>query len=611
MKRYINLLYAILLLIFSTSFISIHAQNCTAKAPSQVAIGQAFNYTISVSDKSAKLENASFTGLKVLGGPSQSTSSSISIVNGKVDKSETITFTYVLSAEKEGTYTIPPVSVKIGNKKLKSNSVTIKAVKGGQQSGGQGNAQQRGGSQSAGSFNQNDVFIKAFCTNSNPYQGEQITVTYKLYLGKSVNGGYQINDFELPKQSDLWAYELEGSNNNSRPPVENIDGKQYTVIEIKKTALFPQKSGKITITPMELDLIVRNITSSGDPFYDNFFGGGRAHDYNLKIKSNSISLNVKPLPENGKPENFSGVVGNFNIKALLSRKDLSTNDATNLTITVSGAGNLQYIDQLDQTFPPDFDVSDPTITDNINNKSNSVSGSRIFEYVIIPRSPGDFKLKPASFSYFDTKSKSYKTISTEEFSISVKKGEGDATTTTISSNQKEIKVLGKDIRFIKTKFTTPKLAHSHFFDSPLYYLLLFAPIILFFLFIIIWRKHIEYQSNTALVKNKRAHKVAKKSLKNAHILLREGKKDDFYIEISRALWGYLSDKYHIPLAQLSIETVEKTLTEKQIKAERISDFIDTLNQCEFARFAPGDSSQMMNEMYERALRFILTNEGNK
>jgi hypothetical protein len=313
------------------------------------------------------------------------------------------------------------------------------------------------------------------------------------------------------------------------------------------------------------------------------------------------------LPQNNKPENFSGLVGSFNLSSSLSRTQLKANDATNLTITINGTGNLQHIDALEIDFPPDFDVAEPRVTDNINTKGNSVSGSRIFEYVIIPRNEGSFTIPKATFSFFDAQTNSYKTVSTQEFTMQIEKGSGQTSVTT-TSLQKDIKVLGNDIRFIRTSNFNLKPVGAVFFGSLQYYAALLLPVLLLFIFIIIWRKQIETRSNAALMRHKKANKTARKSLKTARKLLEEKNKELFYIEISRALWGYLSDKYHIPVSQLSMDNVVAKLNQLSVPAQNIDYFVETLQQCEFARFAPGDSSEIMQEMYQRATNFILQNE---
>jgi len=609
MKIITKTLLIISLIFCSLFFVNAYAQvTCTANAPQQIAVGQPFNFTISLNQQASQIASVQFPDFNVVGGPSTGSSSSITVVNGQMTQTSTYTYTYTLSAQKEGTFTVPPVTMKVNDKLVKSNAVTIKVVAAQQSAQTQG--KQQNTQQATANFDKNDVFVRASASKSNPYQGEQVIVTHKLYVGPSVNGGYRVENINIPTQAGLWSYTLGNPQADAPKSAETVNGKKYTVYEIRRTAVFPQKSGEITVTPMEVKFLARVITkeSSGDPFFDHFFGGGQsARDYSLDLKSDNIKLSVKPLPEANKPINFSGLAGNFSIKALLSRNQLKANDATNLTITISGTGNIQHVDNLNIEFPPDFDVTDPKITDNINTHGSSVTGSRIFEYVIIPRNQGTFTINPVTFSYFDLSLQSYKTIKTEEFTLQVDKGSGDIAVTS-SSYQKEIKILGNDIRFIKTSNAGLRLRQSSFFGTPAYITLLLLPLLLLFLFIIIWRNRIEYRSNVALVKNRKAKKVAKKRLKKAQILLKTNNETQFYIEISGALWGYLSDKYHIPLSTLSMESVEIKLTEKKIDKETVHDFLTTLEQCEFARFAPGDSSQLMAEMYNKALTFIYRNE---
>jgi len=609
MKTPLNYLLSTFLLFFSSFSNHAYSQiTCVAKAPSQVGVGQPFTYSVTLNQEASQIYITDFSNFNVLNGPSRSSSSSITMINGKTTQNSNYTYAYTLSAKKEGTFTIPSASFKVDSKTVKSNAVSIKVVPGSVQN--QNNPRDRR-SQSNSTFNEKEVFIKAFASKSNPYVGEQVIITHKLYISPSVNGGYRVDNINIPSQNGLWSYTLGDPKANTPHTVEVIDGKRYTVYEIRKTAVFPQKAGDITVTPMEMKFTARVISqqSSGDPVFDQFFGGNQsARDYTLNLQSNNVKLNVKELPKANQPENFSGISGNFTIRAMISRDKLKTNDATNLTITVSGSGNLQHIEDLNLIFPSGLDVTDPKITDNINTSGNTVSGTRIFEYVIIPRNAGNFTLPSPSFSFFDLNTKSYKTISSLSFTLTVEKGNGDNYIAS-SSNQQKIKMLGNDIRFIKTTKNSLKNATTEsFFGSPLYFSLLILPLVLFIVFLIFRRKQIEYYSNTALVKNKKARKVAQKNLKNGLKLLKLNQKDPFYIEISRALWGYLSNKYHIPLAQLSMESVEKKLKEKGTSEDMIHQFLETLEQCEYARFAPGDSSLLMNEMYNKALQFILNNE---
>lgn len=598
-------------LLLSISAIVSAQVSCTAQAPSQVGVGQAFRYQVTLNEKPSKIGQPNFANFDVLNGPSQGSSSSITIVNGKMEQSSSYSYTYTLAANKEGSYTIPGLTFVVNGKQVKSNSVSVNVVEGGGASGGgqrgqQGQRSQRQQSSSSQGFDKREVFVKAYCSNTNPYEGEQVIITHKLYVGPSVNGGYQVTHVNAPTQSGLWSYTLGDPDADAPRSYETIDGKRYTVFEVRRTAVFPQKSGKITVTPFEIGFVARVIFTaapSNDPF-DMFFGGRQyAQDYELDLKSNSVVLNCKPLPQANQPEDFSGLVGNFTITSNLSRNELQTNDATNLTITVSGTGNLQHIENPVIEFPSDFDVTDPKISDNINTKGNGVTGSRTFEYVIIPRETGDFTIPSAAFSYFDSKTHNYKTLKTEAYQLKVAKGK-DGGVSTLSSNQKDIKFLSKDIRFIKTNKNSFHPKRAEFYGSSWFYAAMIMPLLLLMAFIVIWRKTIENRHDVMLMKDRRANKVAKKRLKRAGHLLKEGKKEDFYVEISQVLWGYVSDKFHIPLSVLSLDTVEEKLNEKNLNEDSIHEFMETLNQCEFARFAPGDSTQMMNEMYRRAHDFM-------
>jgi len=583
----------------------------TASAPPQVAVGQNFTYTFTLNQRAQQIASLQFPGFDILSGPNQSSSTSMSIVNGQTTQTNSFSYSYTLRAQREGTFTIPAATFVVDGNEVKSNSVQIKVIAA-QQAGTPQQQQQSQGTrnQQAQVFDKNEVFVRASASKTNPYQGEQVIITHKLYVGQGVNGGYRVNNATMPTQSGLWSYTLGDPNAENVAKQEVLNGKRYAVHEIRRTAVFPQRTGEITVTPMELDFIANIVTqqSSGDPFFDRFFGGRQnSKSYNLDLKSNAITLNVKPLPQNNKPDNFSGLVGNFTMTSSLSRAQLKANDATNLTITISGTGNIQHIDPLDIVFPPDFDVTEPRITDNINTKGNLVTGSRTFEYVIIPRNEGSFIIPKAIFTFFDPQTNTYKILTTEAYTLQVEKGSGQLSVSTTSS-QKDIRVLGNDIRFIRTSHFNLKPIGATFFGSHQYYAALLLPILLLFIFIIIWRKQIEARSNVALMRNKKANKVARKNLKTAKKLLEGKNKEQFYMEISRALWGYLSSKYHIPNSQLSMENVAVKLTQLGVSIQTIDDFLETLQQCEFARFAPGDSSEIMHEMYKKATDFILQNE---
>jgi hypothetical protein len=579
---------------------------CIAKAPGQVAVGQPFQLTYELNEKADKLPSISFAGFTYGGGPSQGSSTSTSIINGKVSSKSSYTYTYTLIPEKEGSFTLPAVLFQVKNQQVMSNSLSIRVVASSQnQQQSQGNQRQGQQASNVHGFNKDDFFIKASVSNSNPYVGEQVIVSYKLYLGPQAYR-YRQQVTSRPTAQGFWTYDLTIPNPETTRKEEVIDGKKFLVIDISAMAVYPQKSGKLTISPMESDLLVQVLVEQqrrSNDIFDMFFGGSRAQDIELKLSSNAVTINAKELPSTNQPYDFSGLVGDFKLNAKLSRDKLSANDATNLSVTISGNGNLQYIEPLDFNFPADIAVHDPETKDNINTSPSGVSGSRTFEYVLIPRLEGDYVIPSTNFVYFNKRKGTYVTLQTPEFKLSVDKAQGgSAVSYNNTSNKSDIKVLGNDIRHIKTN-GEPKLQQMQFFASPLYWGLLFFPFLLLIVLIILLRKKIKEQQNLALLRDKKASKTARKRLKKAEKLLRNKQDEAFYIEISKVLWGYISDKFHIPMSQLSLDTAYQKLSRRNMKEDSIKEFIDTLHDCEYVRFAPS-SGITPEKMYERTFNFI-------
>jgi hypothetical protein len=377
--------------------------------------------------------------------------------------------------------------------------------------------------------------------------------------------------------------------------------------------LYPLKSGKLVIDPFELECIAQykrqTKTKTGDPFFDDFFNNsffnGSYANVEKSLKSNSVVVNVRPLPTSEKPVDFSGAVGTFTFKTELDKTRTKTNDAINLKCTITGKGNIQLIDKLNINFPPDFETYDPKITNNVNTTGAGASGSQTFEYLIIPRKAGKFTIKPITFSYFDLGKRRYVTLTSPLYTVDVEKGSGDAASVTYSGTGKEdIKYIGSDIRHIKNELFVPRKAGTFFFASTGFFLWLFIPVLLFIMIIILWKKQERRRSDLALMKNRKATRVAIQRLKKANAFLKEQRQEAFYIEISQALWGYLSDKFGIPLAELSMDSVHEALVKKNVKDEIIQQFIETLNNTEYARFAPGEKTMIMEKTYQEALEII-------
>lgn len=567
------------------------AQTCTAKAPAKVGINQNMQYTVTL-NQNGSVSAQDFGTFKKVGGPAQSTSTSVSFSNGKQTSSYSITFTYTLKPTKTGKQTIPGVTCTVDGKSVKSNAVTVEVTQEDQQT------QQQGRRNSSDPFDdffsdpffqprqrqqkaaEPDVFIKAFPSSTTPYQGEIITITYKIYFSNVLQ--YSVNSCDLPRQAELWNYRIE--NVDGKVEVENVNGKRYNVATIYKTAVSPQKSGSLTVSPLSLDATL--LVSNG-------FWGGSTVD--KKVQSNPVTLNVKPLPGNA-PDDFCGLVGQFTLSSKLSTTELRANDATELVLTLSGKGNLQLADNPEPAFASELDVADPSITENINTASGSISGTRTITYVIIPRKEGSYTIPAISLSYFDPQSRTYKTLTTEAYQLTVEPGDPSAKTTKVGQT-------GNDDSDGGTPKSLKEIVKKYLF-IPLIIIILLILIILLVLLRKLLQKRNRRPKDSTEKRIRNANRIATKRLRKAYRLMTAGEDAAFYEEIAHALWDYIGHKFRIPLAGLSIEAVRNRLTEKGLAEEEIRQFTSTLDDCEFARFAPGDKTEMMNQMYGQAILFI-------
>jgi hypothetical protein len=601
-----------LLLLFNSSLLTLSSfagnVQFVASAQSPVANGEQFYLTYNINAQGTDFRAPAIRDFSVISGPSQSSSTNVQWINGQMTQSITISYTYILQAVKEGTFTIPPASINIGGKTYQSNSLSITVVKG--SANPQPNRQQRQGqgqqnNTSTGEINKDDIFVRTIVSKTSAYKGEALLITQKIYTRVSISG---FEDVKMPSYKDFWTEEIKmpAQVNLHR---ETYNGVVYNVAELKKTIVIPQKAGRIEIEPAEITCIAQvQAKRQSRSIWDDFFGGGY-QNVRYKVIGKPVSIDVKSLPTQNQPANFEGAVGNFTLKSEIDKNDVKTNEAVNLQITITGNGNLKLFDKLNAEFPSDFETYDPKVTSNLNTSEGGISGSRKFEYLLIPRNPGKFTIKPISFSYFDIASKTYKTLSTPEYTIIVTKGTGASSNVTYSSvNQEDVKFIGSDIRYIKNAPYILVPVGTFFFGSSLFYILLFSPLLLFILFVIFWGKTLKQRSNIALMRNKKATKVARKRLKEAEKQLKLMNKDLFYEEISKSIWGYISDKFSIPVADLSVITVRDMLLSKGIKEDIINKITEILNNCEFARFAPGDSTAAMNNIYNEAADLISTVE---
>lgn len=544
----------------------------------------------------------SIKGFDVLMGPSRSQQSSIQIINGKRTSNSSTAFTYILLAGNPGTYTIPAASVEVNGEKVFSNAISIKVLPQDQTSGNSGN---NGGgsasssrSQAAGSrISANDLFITATASKTTVHEQEAILLTYKVYTvvnlrqlyGKMPDlKGFHTQEVELPQQKTF--------------TLEHYKGRNYNTTVWSQYVLFPQQTGKLEIPSITFDGVVAQQTISDDPF-DAFFNGGGYVEVKKKITTPKVVINVQPLP--AKPAGFSGAVGEFKLASSINATDVKTNDAVTIKLTLSGTGNMKLIGTPEVKFPQDFEIYDPKVTDDYKLTNSGLTGTKTFEYLAIPRHAGNFTIPAIEFTYFDLKSNSYKTLKTEAYNLKVAKGQGNADQVISDfTNKESVKMLGKDIRFIKLGDSSLRPKGDFFFGTVGYYLCYLIPLLLFVVFAVIYRQKALENANVAKVKTKKANKVATRRMKLAGKLLAENKKNEFYDEVLKALWGYISDKLSIPVSQLSKDNIEAELTNYGVQEALIAEFIGVLNECEYARYAPGNENEAMDKVYSASVEVI-------
>lgn len=590
-------------LIFLTLSALVYAENVSvvASAPDVVVNGDQFRLTYTFNNHNVRDFRApSMKGFEVLMGPSRSQSSSTQIINGKVSSSTTLTYTYILLAESEGTFTIPAATAIVDGKNVTSNSVKIKVLPPDKASGiSSGGGKSSSSRSSSGRITKDDLFITVNANKTSVYEQEAILVTYKVYTLVNLVQlipeapdfkGFHTQEVPLPQQKSF--------------TLEHYNGRNYNTTVWSQYVLFPQQSGKLEIPSLTFEGVIAQQVGSMDPFEALFNGGSNIQEIKKKIVTPKITINVKPLPS-GKPANFSGAVGSFTISASANSTQLKTNDALTIKVNISGTGNLKLIKTPEVKFPEDFETYDAKVDNKFNLTKNGLTGNKTIEYLAIPRQPGDFTIPPIEFSYFDLSTNSYKTIKTQAFPVKVEKGAGNADQVIANfTNKEDIKVLANDVRYIKTGDTTYSPKGQYFFGSLAYILWYIIPFILFAAFVIIYRKKAIENANIAKVKTKKANKVATKRMRLAGKLLAEKKKDAFYDEVLKALWGYISDKLNIPVSKLSKDNIEEKLNKYGVSEELITEFIGTLNECEFARYAPGNPNEAMDKVYSSAINVI-------
>jgi len=576
----------------------------SASAPSSVVVDKPFQLVYSVNASGRDLRAPEINNFDVLAGPFQSHSSSIQIINGRQSSSEADSYTYTLQAQKVGTFTIPSASIIVNGRKYTSNGVSIRVLPADSkassrsQGGVQGNSS-RGGSSAA--ITNDNLFIRAEASKTNVYEQEAIVVTYKLYTlvdvvqcspKKMIDfNGFMKQDIDQPV--------------NKQFSLEHYNGRNYTSVVLFKFLLYPQHAGVLQIDKWNFEAVVqvKNKTAARSIF-DDFFDSYT--NVTKSVVAPAIKINVNALPA-GKPASYSGTVGHFNMNANISSTQVKANDAVTIKLNIAGSGNMKLIKNPTIKFPDGFEAYDPKVTNNFKTTSSGVSGNKVIEYMFIPRHSGNFQIPSAEFSYFDTQSRSYKTLRTPVYQMQVAKGAGGESSTVAASSyvdKEDVKQLSKDIRYIQTDKIILSKEEEPIFGSVISWLMYLIPLVISLILFIFFRKQAKENANISLVKNKKANKVAQKRLRLAQKLLKEGNKDRFYDEVLKATWTYLSDKLSIPVALLTKDNVESELSKHNVEATHINQFTEILNTCEFARYAPNSGQQEMGNLYADTIKAI-------
>ncbi len=587
----------------------------TASAPSAVAKFQQFRLVYSLNASGDNFEVGNINDFNVLMGPSVSTSYSTQIINGNVSSSKSMTFTYILQATKEGTFTIPASTVMCDGKKYYSNTVTIKVLpadeanNANRNNSSSGNSASNNSNSSSGGSNVTNlsgvsVFMRAIPSKVKIYEQEYTLLTYKLYV-KGVNvAGF--SSMKFPETKGFLSQEIQLPD-DKQFELEHYKGSNYNVLTLKQLLLFPQQSGKITIPSGSFEVVLRvpNTSRSRRSIFDDFFD--TYTEQKKTLKTDAITIDVKSLPS-GKPSAYANAVGVFNMKSSISSTNVKANEAITIKVNITGNGNLKLVKNPIVNFPADFEVYDPKVTNNFDITKSGVKGTRTIEYLAIPRYAGSFTIPPIEFAYFDLNSNSYRTLRSDTYNIMVEKGsENDNSNVGVSgniTNKEALKMLGSDIHYINTKDHKLNAQNDFFYGSTAYCLWLIIPSLLVVALLVVYRKQLKANADVARTRNRKANKLAVKRLKIAEKHLKANEREKFYDETLKALWGYFANKFNIPIADLTKEKVEAELSQRNISEEKIAEVKDVLSTCEFARYSPTKSEGELQEVYQKTVELI-------
>ncbi|MEL6191556.1 MAG: BatD family protein [Bacteroidota bacterium] len=573
----------------------------------KVPVNQPFQVSFQLENaQSRQIEFPDFEPLQVVAGPNSS--SSMQIVNGQV--SQTMSYSFYLRGAKEGKFTIGKATIKVGDKTLATEPISVEIVAGAANPQGGNNQTQNVATnqQNTGSDGvspdlmrqiRENVFVRAIPSKSNVMQGEQFSVTFKLYMGATISG---LNLVESPSFKSFWVEEI--NTENAQPKAEIYNGKRFNVATIKKVILFPQRSGKLTIDKMKLEanIKVRGPRRRSQSIFDSFFE--TYQDVPFEFSSSPVSVNVKALPSAGRPADFSGAVGSYTLDVTLDKNETETGEPVTMKVNLKGKGNIKTLETPKLDFPPDFEVYDPQVADKFSKSGGVISGSKTFDFLIIPRNPGNYKLPQVSWSYYDLAKGRYVSLQSDSYNLQVSGEAQEASNAPLVTQKEDIELIGQDIRYIMTEGASLQAKGESFIDGGLFWLLYLLPFVGFAGLWWLKQRSDTLAADVAGTRSRKANKVAEKRLSKARKFQQENEEGAFYKEISQVVWGYLADKLALGQSSLSRQNIKELLTQRGISQATIDRITGLLDTSEMALFAPASAKGGMSQLMDETTQLI-------
>ncbi len=579
--------------------------------PRVVSVGEVFRLEYVLNAKPENFSAGEFDSsqAQVLAGPSTSQGQEISINNGGVTRKVTYTVTYVLQGDTPGKLTIPVATATIDGKQYATSPITVEIVasEGGAQPGAAvpqgGNDDPPTASTQSTTIGADDILVRVTVNRNTVFKGQPVKASVKLYSRLGLSG---IESAKYPAFNGFWTQDLDVEGYKWQR--ETYNGKVYDARVIREYLLYPQQSGTLHIERLDLTVIAQIVSQNRrQSLFDDFFSGGpNVQEIKRKVSSAPVEIRVKELPA-GAPADFSGAVGQFSMSSSMSATDIAANSSATYTLKITGSGNLPLISAPRIELPASVEQYNVKTLESLKPTSSDITGYRQFEYPFIPRAQGEIILEPVKFTYFDPERAKYVTLSSEEYKLNILPDSAIDTTggrgLVSGISREDIKILDKDIHFIKLGSAALRTQERFLFGTPLYFGLMALLAALAGALYAYLRRVMKENGNIVMVRNKRANRVALQRLRSAARYLKADDSRGFYDEMLKALWGYMGDKLNIPVADLTKDNVLRKLIRRDIAPEEAQRFIDMVSQCEMAQYSPA-SSGAMGELYNDALAML-------